>query len=400
MKLTKRNVDALEPRTKPYVVYDDDLKGFGLKVFPSGAMSWIVEYRPGGGGRRTNKKRMTIGSLDKLESGQARDFAKARLADVALGSDPLGDRQKKRKEVTVSEMLDRFVAEYVPVHYAETTKREVLRHIEKNIRPAFGSRKVAELSRAEIKAWHSKFANRKSEGNLALAYFSKAMSVASIEWELRGDNPCKGITKFPTKPRERVFSREEIVDFGSALDEGERSGRYPPGVYVAFRLLVLTTMRRSEVLSLQWSMIDLERREIRLPTGKGGFRVVPLGAAVAQYLASLDRLGSFVCTGAKSDRPVSLSTYYRAWTILRDAARLTDAHGHDWRHTGATMIAQDGASAFVLREVTGHKSLAMAQRYVNDVKEAGKAAADRLGETMSAHMSSKSGAKTVLRKVG
>jgi integrase len=387
MKLTKRNVEALEPRAKPYVVYDDDLKGFGIKVFPSGVMSWIVEYRPGAGGRRTNKKRMTIGSLDKLDPGQARDFAKTRLADVALGSDPLGDRQKQRKEATVAETLDRFLAEYVPVRYAETTKREVLRHIEKNIRPAFGTRKVGELSRAEIKAWHSKFANRKSEGNLALAYFSKAMSVASIEWELRGDNPCKGISKFPTKARERVYSRDEIANFGAALDVGECSGRYLQGVYIAFRLLVLTTMRRGEVLSLQWSMIDLERREIRLPTGKGGFRVVPMGAAVAQYLASLDRLGPFVCTGVKPEKPISLSTYKRAWAILRDAAGLTDAHGHDWRHTGATLIAQDGASAFVLKEVTGHKSLAMAQRYVNDVKEAGKAAADRLGETMAASLS-------------
>lgn len=400
MKLTKRTVDALEPRSKPYVVYDDDLKGFGLKVFPSGVMSWIIEYRPGAGGRRTNKKRMTIGSLDKLDPGQARDFAKTRLADVALLRDPLAERQEERKRATVSEMLDRFVAEYVPAHYAETTKREVLRHIEKNIRPAFGSRKVVDLSRAEIKAWHSKFANRKSEGNLALAYFSKALSVASIEWELRPDNPCKGISKFPTKARERIYSRDETADFGTALDEGERSGRYPRGVYVAFRLLVLTTMRRSEILSLQWSMIDLERREIRLPTGKGGFRVVPVGAAVAQYLASLERNGPFVCCGAKPNKPISLATYKRAWAVLRDAAGLTDARGHDWRHTGATMIAQDGASAFVLKEITGHKSLAMAQRYVNDVKEAGKAAADRLSEAMSARMSGKGSANVILKKVG
>ncbi|HRF07464.1 MAG TPA: integrase arm-type DNA-binding domain-containing protein, partial [Xanthobacteraceae bacterium] len=349
MKLTQRTVDALEPQATPYIEYDDDLKGFGIKVYPTGVMSWIVEFRPGAGGRRTNKKRMTIGKTDKLDPGQARALAKAKLAEIALGGDPLAARQKQRQQATVAEMLARFVAEYVPAHYAETTKREVLRHIEKNILPAFGSCKVAELSRAEIKAWHAKFADRKSEGNLALAYFSKAMSVASIEWELRADNPCQGISKFPTKARERVFSRNEIAAFGAALDAGERSGRYPKGVYVAFRLLVLTTMRRGEVLSLQWSMIDLERREIRLPTGKGGFRVVPIGAAVAQYLATLDQGGPFVCCGAKADKPISLATYKRAWAVLRDAAGLTDAHGHDWRHTGATMIAQDGASAFVLK---------------------------------------------------
>ena len=60
-KLTKRAVDILEAGDRPYVMYDTDLTGFGVRVMPSGFKSWVIEYRPGDGGRRVAKKRMTLG---------------------------------------------------------------------------------------------------------------------------------------------------------------------------------------------------------------------------------------------------------------------------------------------------------------------------------------------------
>lgn len=72
-KLTKRLVDAAEPRAVRYTMFDGGeggIKGFGLRVFPSGKKSWVFEYRAGAGGRRETKKRITIGS--------ATDFTKQR----------------------------------------------------------------------------------------------------------------------------------------------------------------------------------------------------------------------------------------------------------------------------------------------------------------------------------
>jgi hypothetical protein len=64
VKLTKRTVDAIVPGDRASIVYDTDLKGFGVRIAPNGSLSWFVEYRPGAGGRRVAKKRMVIGSRE------------------------------------------------------------------------------------------------------------------------------------------------------------------------------------------------------------------------------------------------------------------------------------------------------------------------------------------------
>src|SRR3546814_16182434 len=78
-KLTKRYIDGLKPAAKRYPVYDAELKGFGVIVLPSGIISYIVEYRPDGGGRNVAKKRMTLGRVGEITPEQARTHARDRL---------------------------------------------------------------------------------------------------------------------------------------------------------------------------------------------------------------------------------------------------------------------------------------------------------------------------------
>ena len=111
VRLTKRTVDNAASREKPYILYDGDLPGFGVRVMPSGFCSWVVEYRPHGGGRRVAKKRMTLGAAEKLTPDQARAQAKTILATVALGSDPAGVRSASRATPTVAEFVETFLEE-------------------------------------------------------------------------------------------------------------------------------------------------------------------------------------------------------------------------------------------------------------------------------------------------
>jgi len=109
MKLTRRAISALAPSEKTLIVYDEDLKGFGLRIMPSGRKSWIVEYRPNGGGRGVAKRRHAIGSFDELTPEAARKAASGLLAGVRLGSDPADARAKGREAVTLRELVDIFL---------------------------------------------------------------------------------------------------------------------------------------------------------------------------------------------------------------------------------------------------------------------------------------------------
>jgi hypothetical protein len=83
--LTKRAVDALAPGDKPFFVYDAKLSGFGVRVMPSGLKTFVLEYRPGAGGRSVTKRRLTIGRHGKMTAEQARQAALDALAHIRLG---------------------------------------------------------------------------------------------------------------------------------------------------------------------------------------------------------------------------------------------------------------------------------------------------------------------------
>ena len=111
-------VSAVEPTERPVIYYDSMLAGFGLKVTPTGAKSWIAEYRPGSGGRRVAKKRIVLGSVTTLTAEQARRAAKDLLATARVGADPASTRAKERSASTVSEIADAFLVEHAEANRA------------------------------------------------------------------------------------------------------------------------------------------------------------------------------------------------------------------------------------------------------------------------------------------
>ena len=112
MKLTEKRIDELEPDVKEYFAWDDGLPGFGVRVRPSGAKSYVLKYRIQGG-RGAGQRRSTIGKPGVLALGEARDVARRYLVEVAQGGDPFGDRKAYREASTVADLLGRFMAEHV-----------------------------------------------------------------------------------------------------------------------------------------------------------------------------------------------------------------------------------------------------------------------------------------------
>jgi integrase len=219
-----------------------------------------------------------------------------------------------------------------------------------------------------------------------LAYLRKALSLACSEWELRQDNPAKGITLFPEKRRERFFNDQELRAIGTALSAFEAEGSTLPGAIRAIRLLALTGMRLSEVIGLQWAWIDFDCGCVRLPDAKAGARTVPLGGSALVYLSEIERTGAYVCYGTHPAAPVSLKTVKRFWPRVRDRAELSGARMHDFRHTVGTFSAMTGANAFVVRDVLGHKDLATTDRYVAKVVDPARKAADQVANRIASAM--------------
>jgi hypothetical protein len=109
-KLTKRIIDATRPGKLRYVIWDEELKGFGIRIEKTGVISFIVRYRPGGG-RRAPLGQMALGRFGVLTVDQARLKAKGILGQVAEGDDPVRNRTKARDEMTVAELCDLYFSE-------------------------------------------------------------------------------------------------------------------------------------------------------------------------------------------------------------------------------------------------------------------------------------------------
>jgi hypothetical protein len=113
LKLTKKTIDALPIRDRVYIAYDNVLPGFGCRVTPNGARSWIVEYRPHGGGRSVGKRRITLGSVSVLTPDQAREAAGDVLAKVRFGDDGPHDRAARRSSPMLAELITEFMNEEI-----------------------------------------------------------------------------------------------------------------------------------------------------------------------------------------------------------------------------------------------------------------------------------------------
>ena len=108
-RITKRTVDSLEAAKSDYVRWDGDLKGFGVRVRPSGAKSFVAVYRTGG--RNTPLRKITIGTFGKLTVEQARVAAVRILAKAELGEDEAAMKTESRTAKTVAKLCEIYLAE-------------------------------------------------------------------------------------------------------------------------------------------------------------------------------------------------------------------------------------------------------------------------------------------------
>jgi len=372
-RITKRLVDSLKIEADEYAAWDAKLPGFGVRVRPTGAMSYVVVYRAGSG-RGAPFRRYTIGAIGKITPEKARARAKGILGAVAHGKDPAADKTTERATPTVAELSDRFIAEHVePKRKPKTTAfyRDALDRI---VKPEFGTTKADKLTRAGVAKLHGKLKATPFQANRVLAVIASMYGFAVRAGIVpEGTNPVRKIDKFKEHRRERFLTGAELERLGAAIREAETKGipwdvdeakptarhlpkpknRYTkigPFAAAALRLLLFTGCRLREILNLQWEHVDLERGLLFLPDSKSGRKTVILNAPAMAVLNGLERIGSHVVPGDDLEKP--RADLKRPWEAVSRRAGLDGVRLHDLRHTYASFGAGGGFGAADYRQVT------------------------------------------------
>ena len=146
-KITKRSVDALKlVDGGEAVLWDAEMKGFGISVQRGGSKSYVLHYRAGTG-RGAPLRKLTIGRHGSPWTPEtARREARQLLGMVENGADPSADRIARQEAPTMAEIAERFLAEHAEAKRKASTAAEYRRLLDKIILPALGKRKVADVT--------------------------------------------------------------------------------------------------------------------------------------------------------------------------------------------------------------------------------------------------------------
>lgn len=351
-KLTKKMIDGVvyeggAENNDRCVLWDAEISGFGLRIYPTGKKSFILSYRHNG-----RKRLITIGQYGAITLEQARIEAKKYHVDVIQGDDPLEERQRERAGDTVKDLC----VTYLDRHAANKKSGGAdKRRIDQHIIPAWGSLKVASIRRADVAALHTKIGKSKGhyEANRTLALASTMFKLAE-HWgilEEGAPNPAKGVKKFPEVKRDRFLQSDELPRFFAALAE-------EPNDTIRDYILIslLTGARRDNVQSMRWDQISFERAEWRIPMTKNGTaQTVTLSPEAVEILLNRFYTKSpFVFPGdGKSGHLVEPKN---CWKRVLERAELTDLRIHDLRRTLGSWQAKTGASLSIIGKSLNHKN--------------------------------------------
>ena len=379
--LSNRVVNGLAAGDKELIYWDRDLPGFGVRVYPNGTRVYLVQGRGPSG-----SKRITVGRHGLISADEARRQGAALLTRIKAGEGP-GDGPAAEGGPTVADLAERYLREHVAVRCKPNTVKGYRQVIGRHVLPALGKMPVAALGREQVAELHYRLRKTPVAANDAVGALSRMLNRAEA-WGLvpAGSNPCRFVTRYRTRRPERFLTEEEFRCIGAALDDLEAGGRVPVHAAAALRLLMLTGCRCSEVLTLRWEDVALERNEVRLRDSKTGPRVVPLSPAAARVLTGVPRPAGnpWVIAGREPGTRLTHLAYY--WYRVRERAGLDDVRLHDLRHSFASRALAVGLPLPMIGRLLGHTDVGSTARYAHLSREAERVAVARVGGSIEDDM--------------
>ena len=352
----QRTVAALPIPTdgKLTTYYDTQVTGLCVRVYPTGKKVFYV-YRKVHG----RPERIKLDTFGTITVPQARELAHAVNIQVAQGLSPTALRQEARNELTLGELFDIYLERHAKIHkrtWADDEQRFKFHMAHWKRRP------LSEIQRHDILTWHAKIGKERGiyAANHALAILRVLFNKA-IEWEFfEGTSPCVGVKKFRETSRDRFLQPDEMQKFFDALNSLSESTTRD-----FFLMCLYTGARKSNVLSMRWEEINLERNEWRIPMTKNGTsQVLPLVDTAISLLKERRQTvtGDWVFPSDLNDTG-HLVEPKGSWETVRKAADLGDLRMHDLRRSLGSWQARTGASLVVIGKTLNHQSPQSTQVY-------------------------------------
>jgi integrase len=376
IKISKRTVEALEPQDREVDHFDEDLKGFGVRVRLSGRKTYFVMMR-----HRCVMRRFTIGSHGAVTAEAARLKAKQIISDLAIDKNPTEVEEAVRNSVTVRSLGERFIAEYIPYHLKPSTQGEYKRCVEIFINPEIGTMKLVSVERTDIAKIHHQLRYIPYQANRVLGVLSIMFNLAET-WNLRPafSNPCRGVKKYKEKKRERFLNSEELQRLGDSLRVEEE---FAPFAVACIRLLLLTGCRLGEIQTIKWCYLDLDSCLAFLPDSKTGRKTLYLGSVAVKLLKSIPRCkdNPYVIQGDVEGQ--HLTDMQKPWRRIRKLANLPDVRIHDLRHTFASKGVALGQGLPIIGRLLGHSQPQTTARYAHLAAAPALEVADKISESIA-----------------
>jgi integrase len=394
-KITQKLIEGLAAEGNDYIQYDDEVRGFGVRVTRNGVKSFILNYRINGRVRRA-----TIGRCEEWSVTGARKKAETLRGQINDGIDPLAELEAERGAFTFADLAREYMedAEGRKRPTSLRNDRAMLAHI---LQPQLGNCHLAEIDSDALSKIHRSLKATPYRANRVLA-LSSAMfrwatrnNQAKAKWGI-ADNPARAIERYHEEQREKWLTQEQLESLQRAL------AAYPdPEAADAIRLLILTGSREGEVLNADWSQFDLQRGIWTKPshhTKQKKIEHVPLSKAsliVLKRMAARRNGSPYLFPGRREN--AARVTLRRPWVQVCKTAGLALEERiqgkrrqlvrykpivriHDLRHTFASHLVSKGESLHIVGKLLGHTQPQTTARYAHVADTALRDAANHFGD--------------------
>ncbi|MBZ9803461.1 tyrosine-type recombinase/integrase [Mesorhizobium sp. ES1-6] len=400
-RLTKRIVDAVAARGADYFLWDDELPGFGLRVFRSGKRSYLVQYRAAG---RT--RRYTIGLHGVWTPETARREARVLLGRIAQGENPSEQRRLDHQAITVKELCDLYLQDadkgLILGKARRPKKLSTLTidrsRIRRHIIPLLGTRRVKDIASSDVSRFVRDVTAGRTKANVKTKMRGRAIVrggagtaaravgllggifTYAIEQGIIERNPAHGVRKQADRVKDRRLTEGEYRELGALLRIARKNDALGTSL-AAIRFLALTGCRRSEIVGLKWIEVDVENSCLRLEDSKEGASVRPIGLPVLNMTDDLSEgeqgeRGTFVFPGTIEGKP--LVGFPKYWKKVLKGTTLEGITPHVLRHSFASIANDLGFTEATVASLLGHSRRTVTSRYIHTVDTALIMAADTI----------------------